>query len=333
MAITSEQLKIMKSTTVNDGSTNGGRMSANEIPDSVKNNLWPDVPQAERVAGSIKYRKTFLKVANPENKTLAGALIFVETPSSGDDRLLIFPGTQTDTQDDLTGVERLYGCGNLDVSVVAGATTIQVNVEDGGDAIFQDSDLIRISNKVSVDAEDGTTEFLRVAADNAITWNGNQVTLTLDSGVETANAYTSSDTRVASVIEAGDAVGNTSNWGISSASGNYAGTVEVDSIGGIEQVWTITFTSSTTFVCTGDVLGDVGGGTTNGTDFAPINPTFSTPCFTLPSSGWSGVWTEGEYLAFTTHPAAFAVWQKRVIPAGAAAATSDAFIGVDGQTA
>ncbi|MBF0171737.1 MAG: hypothetical protein HQK87_11755, partial [Nitrospinae bacterium] len=67
MPIQSSELRFYKSATVSDASSNGGRMSANEIPDGVKNNVWPDVPQGERLAGSTKFRKVFFKVANDDD--------------------------------------------------------------------------------------------------------------------------------------------------------------------------------------------------------------------------------------------------------------------------
>ena len=35
----------MRSTTVSDTASNGGRINRTEIPDGVKNNIFPDVPQ------------------------------------------------------------------------------------------------------------------------------------------------------------------------------------------------------------------------------------------------------------------------------------------------
>jgi hypothetical protein len=36
---------------------NGGRMASTQLVSGVKNNLFPDVSQAERLAGSVKWRK------------------------------------------------------------------------------------------------------------------------------------------------------------------------------------------------------------------------------------------------------------------------------------
>ena len=321
MPIQSSELLFYKSDVVSDATSNGGRMSATAIPDGVKNNVWPDVPQGERTAGSTKYRKVFIKVANDADITLVDPRVFIETPTPGDDRVLIFPGTQTDTQGDLTGSERLYGAGGLDANVSAGATTLAVNCEAAADAIFQNGDLIRISDKDGVGDANGNVDFIRLAATNAVSWNGGKATLTFAAGQSLLTGYTAASTRVASVIEAADVAASVDGWTETSTSGTYDETthpVVTDSIGTIEQTWTITFSNATTFTCVGNTLGSVGGGTIGGGDFAPNNADFSKPYFTLTDSGgWGGTWASGDTLDFTTHPAAIPVWEKRIVPAGA----------------
>lgn len=46
-----------------DAAGNGGRMSATALADNVKNALLLDVRQAERLAGSDKWRKLFIHFA------------------------------------------------------------------------------------------------------------------------------------------------------------------------------------------------------------------------------------------------------------------------------
>lgn len=38
---------------------NGGRMAFSQLVSGVKNNLFPDVSQSERLAGAVKWRKAF----------------------------------------------------------------------------------------------------------------------------------------------------------------------------------------------------------------------------------------------------------------------------------
>ena len=343
MTILASELRIYRSAAVSDQSSNGGRMSTNEVVDGVKNNLWPDVPQSERTAGSVKYRKSFIKVANADNLALINAYIFVETPTPGDDRILLFPGNQTNIQSQLTGSERMYGGGQLNANVSAGASSLAVMTEAGAtDGQFHNGDLIRVSNMATVDATTGTVEYIRLASTGAVSYSGNVATLTFASGVTLANAYTAVATRVASIIEAGTIQGTVDSWARSSSVGSYGGwlgsgtppsNVVVDSIAGIEQTWTLTFTSSTAFGVVGNTVGSVGTGTIV-TNFMPVNPDFSRPYFTLPSAGWGGVWASGDTLTFSTHPAAFPVWQKRIVPAGAGSLSGDqVIIAVVGESA
>ena len=145
MSITTAELKFYKSAAVNDTTSNGGVMSANAIADGVKNNVFPDVSQAERTAGITRYRKIFFKVASAENLALQNPRVFVEKHTPGEDRVLIFPGTQTDTQNDIA-TPNLYGAGQLKTDVSVGATSCVVITENGADTTFRNGELGRIHN-------------------------------------------------------------------------------------------------------------------------------------------------------------------------------------------
>ncbi len=341
MTIQTSELKFYKSAIVADTTANGGRIAAAEAATGVKNNVWPDVPQTERVAGSTKYRKTFLKVANASGLALYSAQLFVETPTPGGDRVIFHPGTNTDTQGTMTTTGQWYGAGALNADISSGATTIVVATEGGSaDAIFANGVLIRVSNKATVDASSGTEEFVYLASSNAVSWNGTLATLTLSTPL--ANAYQAYNTRVASVWEIGTIAPAVDTWARSTAAGVYAGwsgggstpsIVIPNAIGGIEQTWTITFSSATVFSVVGDTVGAVGTGNTS-TDLSPNNSDFSVPYFTMPASGWSGTWANGDVISFKTHPAAAAFWQKRIIPANTASLAGDKVIfGVSGESA
>lgn len=324
MPIQDSEIVFRKPAIVSDGSDNGGVMSTTEIVDNLKNNVWPDVPQAERAAGSIRYRKVFVHMASGENLAMQETRIFVEAPASGDDRVLIFPGTQVDTRAGITGLERLYGVGALDAAISPGATSLAVNCEAGSDLIFRDGDLVRVSNKANLDDPEGSEEYLRLAASGAVAWDGDLATLTLQNGTEVGNSY-GAGSRVSSCMEAGTVQAASSNWGESSATGTYDETtcpVMVDAIGTVEQVWTATFVSSTSFDVTGDRLGSLGAGST-ATDTAPANPAFGRPYFILAAAGWSGTWQAGDVVAFRTSPAAVAVWFKRIVPPDCGSVASD----------
>jgi hypothetical protein len=344
MAIQSSELKYYQPTTINDTTSNGGRMTITEIADGVKNNIWPDVPQGERVNGSTKYRKAFIKVANDDDIILIDPRIFVETHTPGDDRVLIFPGSQTDVQGDITGSERLYGSGSLDVDVLAGDTTIDVNTESQADGIFQNGDLVRISDKDSVNDANGSVELLLLDPSTGVTWSGDKATLTFASGVTLANGFSAANTKISSVIEPANIEGSWDSWSGSTAAGTYDGSSPatppttnipvLDSIGSVEQTWTITFSDAVNFSCVGDTLGTVGSGSIGGGDFTPNNADYSKPYFTLPDTGWGGTWANGETITFRTHPAAVAIWEKRVVPPGANSLSANkVIIAITGESA
>ncbi len=343
MAIQTSEIQWYKSQVVNDTTSNGGRMSANEIPNGVKNNVWPDVPQAERTAGSVKYRKTFIKIANDADLTLLNPRIFIETHTPGDDTVVLLAGTQTDTQNEAIAYTRCFGTGELDADVLAGDGTIDVMVEtgneSGGDNIFQNGDLIRIADKTSVEAVSGNAEFLRLAASGGVSWNGAVATLTFDTGVTLGFNYAANATRVASVMETADIAATFDGWSLSSVAGSYDEInypVLGDHIGTIEQTWTLTFTNATNFTCAGDLVGTVGSGAIGGGDFAPNNPDFSKPYFTLTDATppWGGTWATADTITFTTHPAAAAVWEKRSVPAGANSLSGNkVIVAISGESA
>jgi len=313
MPITSDELKVYKAEDMTDAPTCGGRMSAHESVTGVRNNIFPDAYDAERTAGSTKYRKVFWKVADPEGLSLMNARIHMTKPSTGEDWVTMFPGTQRDHVTDITGSERQYGVGVLAADVSTGQNTITVTLEDDSLAgIFQDGDTIWIGDAANFEYHENVT----------VSISGSTVTITLQSGDVLLNDYSADTTYVASVITVAEISTSWDNWSESSSSGAYDETtypVELNNIGTVEQTWTITFLNSTQFTCEGDTLGTVGSGDIN-TDFSPTNPDFGVPYFTLRAAGWSGTWEAGDTITFQTHPAAFPIWFKRVIPAGAASA-------------
>lgn len=328
MGIIQSEIKFYRSTTVNDGSTNGGRISASQISSGAAANLLDAVQNAERVAGSTKYRKLFAKVANDADAVLVSARVFLDKYTLGDDIITFFPGTQRDAQSAITGSEDQYGAGKLDGNVSDGATEIDVLVEDGAVVIFRVGDVVRISDKADIDAS-GNEEFVTLSDVDIV---DDVATLTFSPALE--NSYLASNTRVASVYEHGDVEPLIDNFVVTTAgdgdfnSANLLG----DSIGGIEQTWTLTWTGATSFTVVGDTVGSLGS-FSNGAGASPNNPSFSKPYFVLQSAGFSGTWAAADTIVFQTHPAAVPVWMKRVTPAGASAALSNsATLVLDGET-
>jgi hypothetical protein len=157
MAIQTDEINWYRPSVVNDTELNGGPVSDSIVPDGVKNNVWPDVSQAERISGSVKYRKSFIKIDNPDGLRLLNPKIFIETQTPGDDRIVILPAHLEDTQGDLTGEERGYGCGQAMHTIHDWDRSLIVRVECVEDMIFQDGDLIRISTQGSVDDPEGVS--------------------------------------------------------------------------------------------------------------------------------------------------------------------------------
>lgn len=332
MSIVASELVWRRSATVNDTTSNGGIMTSTAITSGVKNNIFPDVPQSERTAGSTKYRKVFIHVANDADLTLVAPKVYVETRTPGDDRVLFFAADQTDTASGISGSERKYGSGALNSTVNSGVQSIDVAVEAAADAIFQNGDTIRISDKATINGA-GNEEFVTI--DQAVSWNGNIATIHFTPAL--VNGYSSTNTKVASVYAPGDVACSFDNWVENAAgSGTYAeateGNVVLDNIGTIEQTWTLTFTDATNFTIVGNTVGSVGTGSK--TLCSPSNPAYSKPYFTINAAGWSGTWASGDTIVFQTHPASIPLWYVRIVPAGASSLSGNSVVvAVDGESA
>ncbi|MBU1140878.1 MAG: hypothetical protein KKA76_18030 [Proteobacteria bacterium] len=303
--------------------TNGGRMSVNQVISGVVNNVWPHVPRAERLAGAVLHRKLFDKAADDTDGTLLATQKWIDRPTLGEDRIVAFAGTQTDTQADITGNERKYGAAYLKTDIAAGVSTFVVTVEDaalasGTDAIFQDGDPIRLTNMATPDAATGTEEFLTISG--APTVLGLDVTITVAEVI--ANPYTVvGESRAMSIMDKGDIACSVENFQVTAAgTGAYDNInypVICDNIGTVEDSITLQFTDATHF----NVIGSSGiayGSGDTATDFSPSNPDFTKPYFTLEAAGFSGIFAAGDAITWDIHPAAFAYWLRRTVPAGCA---------------
>lgn len=339
MAILDSELKIYKSSVINDTTTNGGYMSANQVVSGVSNNVFPNVFKADRLAGLTTYRKIFCKVANDNDETLYNPQIWLDIETPGDDWVTFFAGTQTDTQGTWpTGdTATKYGCGHLYSDITATDTTIYVVVENsalesGTDVIFRTGDTIRITNKSTISSPTGTEEEHVI---DTVTDSGTYLTITLD-GTSMGNDYTiAQGTRVMSIYEPSDIACSFSSFVDTTAgSGTYdneATNLTLDNIGTVQEAWTITIQSDTDLVTiAGSNLGTIATDVDRtAADVAPTNPNFSKPYFTLAIEGWSdygtwtGEWAQNDTITFTTVPAAVPIWEKRVVPAGSNSLAGD----------
>ena len=325
MAIIPQELKLYKSRYVNNTVTNGGRMSGIEIPQNVKNGIFPDVSQMERDQGAVIWRKVFYKIANVDNMALQDAKVFIDIVSPGSGRVAMYRGTQRDSQGDIVANSgKAYGPGRLTVDATAGDTQITVQAESGANDVFHDACVIYI-------ADPNGDEFISAST---VSWSGDVATINLASGL--MNTYSAAGPCiVASCIIADEIKTSWDNWSLTSANGQYdtnSNPPVLDNIGTIEQTYTLTFTSSTDFNISGDTVGALGSGNLS-TDLEPINPDFSRPYFTLPSAGFSGSFVAGDSIIFQTHPAAIPLWLKEIVPKGAASGNEETVIAISGESA
>lgn len=325
MPIADSELIFRKAATVSDTpAQNGGRMGAT-MTTGVKNNLFPDVPQAERASGSTKYRKFFLHVSSAEDIALIDVKVYLSAPTAAADYVTLYPGTQTDTQDAIAG--RPYGVASLYVQADALDATIQIVGENQTDygtlQPFRVGDLIRVANG-------GQEEWHEIAS---VDYQPAYIGLGLAGAI--AQTFDVSGTVVSSVIESASVLAAVS--GVSKVSTN--GFIDDTDLlahnkGGVQDTWTLTFTGATTFTAAGLLTGALSGSGSTLADYAPNNPDTSSPYFTVPSIAWSGTWAAGDTMTFSTAPAAVPVWARRDVPAGAASLAGNAAnIGAAGESA
>ena len=325
MSIVAAELKWYKSEVVTNTNTNGGVMSNNEIIDGVKNNIFPDVSQAERLAGIVRYRKIFAKLTNAADEVLINPGFHIRDFTPAQDRVEIFLGTHTDVQGDITGSERHYGAGALTADISAGSTSFAMTLEDPSQNIFEPT-----GNTVWIGNDTNSEYHTNVSA----SVSGDQVTLTLDTGAQLANNYTVAENTVVSSVIYGTltelkpvidpVVVNSAGSGDYDDSEATGYPVEGSNIGSVEDTFTLTFTSATAFDCVGAVSGNVGSGNIS-SDFAPVNTAFSVPFFTLRAAGFSGTFAAGDTIDIPTHPASQGIWCEQTVPAGTNSFSGDNF--------
>lgn len=309
---------------------NGGRMAAGSISGGVKNNLFPDLTQAQRQAGAEHFRKLFIHVASAGGEVLLDAKVFLEDVTPGDSYVLLYPGTQSDTQDAVNG--RPYGVGRLTAAVAADATVLVVDFEHTDFSILRPvrpGDVVRISD-VGVTGGSGAEKLATV---QEVTWSGPRAQISLAGEIGAAFDPASGPVRVSSVIGHAAVQAQAGQLVKTSAGGGFSGAPACTNRGTVLQSWTLTFTSVTDFRLDGDTLGTGVATGVTGADFTPANPAGGV-YFSIPASAWTGNWSAGDSLAFQTEAAAMPLWLRRVVPAGAGSYSGDGIaVGVQGESA
>lgn len=306
---------------------NGGAINFTKtIVSGVKNNFLPDVSHTERLAGSVKWRKAFIHVASAALLALQNPRVFLDALSPGQDFHLMYAGTMSDTQDQVAG--RPYGIGTLSALLPAGTSEFDILVEDiavyTALTPFRAGDTIRVADRPSVGVGAGGEEYALV---QAVDYKADRVTLTLTQPLD--NPYPLAGTIVSAVLNAADTIASFDNVQKTVAgSGNFSGAnaVTVNNKGTPEQLWTLTFTSPTSYSVTGDTINGgavVANGLTN-TDLSIANPDIAGSNYlTIKATAFSGVFQAGDTVRFSTHLAGIPYWIRREIPAGTLSVAND----------
>lgn len=317
MPILDAEIKTYRSWVTNDTAANGGPISTTQEASGLFASLWPNVSRSQRTAGITQYRKLFWKIEDADNLEATGVLIGLWQPTTSADQLYLFPGTDTDTQDDLDDPD-LYGAGKLYTAALTGANSIEVTVDDHTVSVFRDGMLIRISNKTIENglwSTSGTEQLVRIEGDPTLA--GSILTLPLATPLE--NDYANTNTYVTGLIEIDSIKASVGNAVVTSAAGTFTkANVAPQWVGGMTHTLTFTFTSATTFTCTSDLLGSLGNGNRNSA-FFPVNNLLGSAHVNIPSSCWGGTFVSGDTVSLELRAAAQGIWMKRVIPAGASA--------------
>lgn len=313
---------------------NGGRMNFAQLVSGVKNNLFPDVSQAERLAGAVKWRKAFIHINSAQDTALLNVRLFLDALTPAGDFVTFQLGTQTDTEDQMAG--RPYGIGTLQTALGNGATQIQVvcehNAEYASLQPFRVGDLVRVSDRPSTGGA-GNEEWVTLTA---VSYGADFAVL--DLAAPLANSYGTASTLVSSVLEQASVTGSGAGFALSSVGGSFdtatVGNWIVHNKGAIPEQWTLVFNGPTTFTVSGMTLGSLPESGSTAADFMPINPSTGTPYFTLKAAGWGGNFQSGEQATFSTTPAAIPVWYRRQVPAGTFSLANDyASLAIHGESA
>ena len=313
---------------------NGGRMASTQLVSGVKNNLFPDVSQAERLAGSVKWRKAFIHIASAQDVALMNVRVFLDALTPAGDFVTFAPGTATDTEDQVTS--RPYGIGTLHVATAGGATELHLLCENltayATLQPFRVGDLIRVADRPSTGGA-GNEEWVTLSA---VSYGAEFATLTFSPAL--ANAYATTNTLVSSIYPTAQIVAACTNIAVTSVAGNFdavtLGHLVAHNKGAVADDWTLTFTGATTFTVAGLTVGALAAAGSTAADYAPINPATGTPYFTIKALAWSGTWVTGNQVSFTTQPAALPIWYRREVPAGTVSLANDyASLAIHGESA
>lgn len=337
MTISAGDLKLYLPVTINNTDSNGGLLSSVQIDaTNTENNIFGDVLKEEQLSGSTIYRKLFCKQENALFEQLLSATAWIDkiTQSIGD-YIVIFSGTQTDTQNTIAPT-RVYGISTLFTAATATDVIISVTVEHssllvGGTwPIIQIGDSIRITDKETPTSIPGNEEWLTVT--NVVNTVDLNMNVTISTGL--VNSYVV-NSKVSSLLSLGNIRANITDWVITSTSGTYnQALLMLCNKATVEDTYTVTIKSNgISFTVSSTRLGALPDGTFD-TTYTVANLDFTGFNYIeIDTLGWGGTWIENDTIIFKTHPSAKSIWEKKVTLANANAQSENStVIAFNGQT-
>lgn len=137
MAITQNDLEILKSEVMNDTDEGGGLPTAEAVVDGVSNNLFPDVSDIDRLLGRVRLRKVYLAVKTANTDLLqAPRMLFTELPENPNISVFAFkPSSFADRRFDAQNKIESYlafgtkWAGHLLETQLSGQRVIQISLD------------------------------------------------------------------------------------------------------------------------------------------------------------------------------------------------------------
>lgn len=155
MAITQNDLEILKSEVMNDTDEGGGLPTAEAVVDGVSNNLFPDVSDIDRLLGRVRLRKVSLAVKTANAELLqATRMLFTELPDNENISVFAFKATDfADRRSDAQNKIESYlafgtkWAGHLLETQLAGQRVIQISLDKGDPIPSVSQPLVLVQNE------------------------------------------------------------------------------------------------------------------------------------------------------------------------------------------
>lgn len=324
MPVLSDELFLMAPEVVSDTpSLNGGYRSYTEIPQSAEENLFNHIFTSQRELGDCQVRFAYVCNFNPSRVPAKGMRAWIHNETDADDYVYQIVMPQGAKETDITGTEDIYTVGLLKNDLAVGATSLTVTVPSTADSdtysrdlrtAFRNGEKIIISEKDRPDSSTGVALVVTINSEPTLATDEATFSFTpaATSAFTAANGVT-----VSSFPEEAEIVASLGTINVTSS----AGTVDenyllLDNPSTIEDTFTFTFTSATTFTCSGVRSGNLVSGSTLST-YTPPNPAKNNePLMNIEPGFWGGTFAIGDQVEIPTKDSSFNCAFIRVTPAG-----------------